>query len=312
MGRPLTKKNASSRPAARASASSCSDLPEPRTDRGSTPLRARIRSAVTRVPDDLAPRPTRRPRRSRTRSRPESARTTRCTKLSYARVSATTSSGSVKTPAPRSASEAVSPSENPRLASPPATSRRFSTEASVILVVALTPSSRRSSTVASASSPQAKTPPGLPVATVSSVLSSSLHSCPQPPSAQAAGATSPARSSPRRDSVDSGRQVMRSLCWTGRRSFRAVVEPTVGRPLPARTAPAHSERIRKGKDMFSRHGVPRERIDVLREVPFFEGLSTKVLARIDQHLDDVTVPPRAGCSRLKVRPPTRRSSSPTG
>ena len=42
--------------------------------------------------------------------------------------------------------------------------------------------------------------------------------------------------------------------------------------------------------MFSRHGVPRERIDVLRQVPFFEGLSTKVLARIDQHLDDVTVP----------------------
>jgi cAMP-dependent protein kinase regulator len=42
--------------------------------------------------------------------------------------------------------------------------------------------------------------------------------------------------------------------------------------------------------MFSRHGVPRERIDVLRQVPFFEGLSTKVLARIDQHLDDVNVP----------------------
>ena len=42
--------------------------------------------------------------------------------------------------------------------------------------------------------------------------------------------------------------------------------------------------------MFSRHGVPRERIEVLRQVPFFEGLSTKVLARIDQHLDDVNVP----------------------
>jgi CRP/FNR family transcriptional regulator, cyclic AMP receptor protein len=42
--------------------------------------------------------------------------------------------------------------------------------------------------------------------------------------------------------------------------------------------------------MFHRHGVPRERIDVLRQVPFFDGLSTKVLSRIDQHLDEVTVP----------------------
>ena len=41
--------------------------------------------------------------------------------------------------------------------------------------------------------------------------------------------------------------------------------------------------------MFQRHGVPRERIAVLREVPFFEGLSTKALSRIDQYLDDVTV-----------------------
>ena len=41
--------------------------------------------------------------------------------------------------------------------------------------------------------------------------------------------------------------------------------------------------------MFQRHGVPRERIEVLRQVPFFEGLSTKALARIDQHLDDVNV-----------------------
>ena len=41
--------------------------------------------------------------------------------------------------------------------------------------------------------------------------------------------------------------------------------------------------------MFDRHGVPRERIDVLREVPFFEGLSNKVLAHIDHHLDEVNV-----------------------
>ncbi len=42
--------------------------------------------------------------------------------------------------------------------------------------------------------------------------------------------------------------------------------------------------------MFNRHGVPRERIDVLRQVPFFEGLSAKALSRIDQHLDEVSVP----------------------
>lgn len=43
--------------------------------------------------------------------------------------------------------------------------------------------------------------------------------------------------------------------------------------------------------MFRSHGVPRERIAILREVPFFEGLSTKALSRIDQYLDDVTVAP---------------------
>lgn len=42
--------------------------------------------------------------------------------------------------------------------------------------------------------------------------------------------------------------------------------------------------------MFHRHGVPRARIDVLRRVPFFDGLPTKVLSRIDQHLDEVNVP----------------------
>ena len=41
--------------------------------------------------------------------------------------------------------------------------------------------------------------------------------------------------------------------------------------------------------MFQRHGVSSERIDVLRQVPFFEGLSNKHLARIDQHLDEVNV-----------------------
>jgi cAMP-dependent protein kinase regulator len=42
--------------------------------------------------------------------------------------------------------------------------------------------------------------------------------------------------------------------------------------------------------MFRRSGVPRERIDVLRQVPLFEGLSSKVLARIDKHIDEVDVP----------------------
>jgi CRP-like cAMP-binding protein len=41
--------------------------------------------------------------------------------------------------------------------------------------------------------------------------------------------------------------------------------------------------------MFNRHGVPRERIQFLSRVPFFEGLPSKVLARIDGHLDDVRV-----------------------
>jgi CRP/FNR family transcriptional regulator, cyclic AMP receptor protein len=43
--------------------------------------------------------------------------------------------------------------------------------------------------------------------------------------------------------------------------------------------------------MFQRHGVPRARIDVLRQVPFFEGLSSRHLARIDRYLDDVNVKP---------------------
>ena len=43
--------------------------------------------------------------------------------------------------------------------------------------------------------------------------------------------------------------------------------------------------------MFQRHGVPRTRIDVLRQVPFFEGLSSKHLARIDGYLDEVNVEP---------------------
>jgi len=41
--------------------------------------------------------------------------------------------------------------------------------------------------------------------------------------------------------------------------------------------------------MFNRHGTPRERIDVLRKVPFFEGLSTHSLSHIDQHLDELHV-----------------------
>lgn len=43
--------------------------------------------------------------------------------------------------------------------------------------------------------------------------------------------------------------------------------------------------------MFQHHGVPRARIDVLRQVPFFEGLSNKHLARIDGYLDEVNAKP---------------------
>lgn len=42
--------------------------------------------------------------------------------------------------------------------------------------------------------------------------------------------------------------------------------------------------------MFQRHGVPRSRIEFLRTVPMFDGLSDKVLSRIDAHLDDANVP----------------------
>lgn len=41
--------------------------------------------------------------------------------------------------------------------------------------------------------------------------------------------------------------------------------------------------------MFGRHGVPRSRLEVLRRVAFFDGLSDKVLARIDSHIDEVAV-----------------------
>ena len=46
----------------------------------------------------------------------------------------------------------------------------------------------------------------------------------------------------------------------------------------------------KGEGMFRRHGVPRSRIELLGQVPFFEGLSNKVLARIDSHVDEVQIP----------------------
>lgn len=42
--------------------------------------------------------------------------------------------------------------------------------------------------------------------------------------------------------------------------------------------------------MFRKHGVPQSRIEFLRSVPTFEGLSDKVLARIDGHLNDASVP----------------------
>lgn len=39
-----------------------------------------------------------------------------------------------------------------------------------------------------------------------------------------------------------------------------------------------------------KYGVPRSRLDFLRQVPMLEGLPDKVLARVDSHLDEVTVP----------------------
>lgn len=42
--------------------------------------------------------------------------------------------------------------------------------------------------------------------------------------------------------------------------------------------------------MFERHGVPKSRIEVLRKVPMFAGLSRKVLERIDSHCDEIEVP----------------------
>ncbi len=42
--------------------------------------------------------------------------------------------------------------------------------------------------------------------------------------------------------------------------------------------------------MFERHGVPKARIEVLRKVPMFEGLSRKVLERIDSHCGEIEVP----------------------
>lgn len=41
--------------------------------------------------------------------------------------------------------------------------------------------------------------------------------------------------------------------------------------------------------MALRHGVPKSRIEVLKQVPMFEGLPAKALARIDSHCDEVTV-----------------------
>src|SRR5262245_10023485 len=46
----------------------------------------------------------------------------------------------------------------------------------------------------------------------------------------------------------------------------------------------------EGVGMFNRHGVPRTRIEFLENVPFFEGLPKKTLARIDSHLDEVGIP----------------------
>jgi CRP-like cAMP-binding protein len=50
-----------------------------------------------------------------------------------------------------------------------------------------------------------------------------------------------------------------------------------------------SDASAKGSAMFNRHGVPAARLEFLATVPFFEGLPPKALARIDKHLDEVSV-----------------------
>lgn len=42
--------------------------------------------------------------------------------------------------------------------------------------------------------------------------------------------------------------------------------------------------------MFNRHGVPSSRVEFLGQVPFFEGLPKKALARVDSHVNEVNVP----------------------
>ena len=46
----------------------------------------------------------------------------------------------------------------------------------------------------------------------------------------------------------------------------------------------------EGADMFNKHGVPRSRIEFLQSVKLFEGLPTRVLERLDSHLDEVDLP----------------------
>ena len=43
--------------------------------------------------------------------------------------------------------------------------------------------------------------------------------------------------------------------------------------------------------MFKRKGVPQSRLDLLRQVPLFEGLSDKVLARIDSLTVETSLSP---------------------
>lgn len=43
--------------------------------------------------------------------------------------------------------------------------------------------------------------------------------------------------------------------------------------------------------MSQRHHAPRERIEVLHQVKFFDGLSSRHLEHIDRHLDEVNVEP---------------------
>ena len=106
---------------------------------------------MTSVPEFGEPTETVLPRMSSIVSMPESALTTTCVMFGYSVASARSGSGRSKDALPRTASIALSASENASSESSPATSRRLSTDAEV--VSAVVGASGSSSVIRSASPP---------------------------------------------------------------------------------------------------------------------------------------------------------------